>query len=55
MVNDCWTCCAASQPALPAWLASMMQVPTPVNDTTPEPLILHAPAVLAGSMLNVTG
>ena len=55
MVNDCWTCGAGSQSALPAWLASMMQVPTPVNDAMPELLIVHAPAVLAGSTVNFTG
>jgi hypothetical protein len=35
-------------------LASTVQVPGPANETVP-PLIEHAPAVLAESMLNVTG
>ncbi len=39
-VNDCWTCGAALKLPLPAWFASITQLPAPVNDTTP-PLIEH--------------
>ena len=31
----CWTWAAALKLALPAWLASRTQLPTPVNETTP--------------------
>ena len=41
-------------PALPAWLASMTQVPAPVKLTT-TPAMEQAPAVEEASMLNVTG
>ena len=50
----CWTWGAAVYPALPAWLASMTQVPAPVKLTT-TPAMEQAPAVEEASMLNVTG
>ena len=34
-VIDCWTWGAAFQLVLPAWLASILQVPTPVKLMTP--------------------
>ena len=39
--------------ALPGWLASMTQVPTPMNDTV-EPEIEHT-VVAVASIVNVTG
>ena len=39
--------------ALPAWFASMTQVPTAVNDTV-EPLMEHT-ELAAASIINVTG
>jgi hypothetical protein len=38
---------------LPAWLASIMQVPVPLKETTPPAIEQTAPAEL--SMVNVTG
>ena len=43
-VKLCWTCAAGLKVALPAWLASSVQVPAAKNDTTPEPSMLHAPS-----------
>jgi hypothetical protein len=51
--NDCCACGAALKFALPAWLASMMQVPVAVKLTV-EPLIEHTDAAVA-SMVKVTG
>src|SRR3954447_1139438 len=51
--NDCCTCGAALKLALPAWLASMTQVPAPMNDTV-EPEIEHTDVAVA-SIVNVTG
>jgi len=48
-------CITAAWPLPPAWLASITPVPTPVNDTVPEPSIERAAFGLAESMLNVTG
>ncbi len=50
--NDCCACGAGFQLASPAWLASITQVPTAVNDTV-EPEIEHTEAA-AASMVNAT-
>ena len=42
--NDTETCEAASVVELPAWFASMLQVPADTNARTP-PLIVHTPVV----------
>ena len=39
---------------LPAWLASMMQVPAPVKETTPA-VMAQTPVELEASIVNVTG
>ena len=52
-VNDCCICGAAFQLLLPAWLASIVQVP-PVRKVT-TPAEMEQTEALDGSMVNVTG
>ena len=44
-VNDTVTCGATRVVELPAWFASMLQVPADTNARTPPPLIVHTPVV----------
>ncbi len=53
--TDCCTWAAGLKLVVPAWLASITQVPAPVKVTTPAALIEHAPAVEVGSMVKTTG
>ena len=53
IANDCCTCAAARKPALPAWFASIVQVPLPTSFTV-APETVQMPA-LEGSAENATG
>ena len=50
-VKLCWTWGAAFHVALPAWLASRVQVPGPWKLTTPPPLIEQTPALEASTVM----
>src|SRR5258706_12613316 len=53
IANDCCTCAAARKPALPAWFASIVQVPVPTSFAF-APETVQMPA-LEGSAENATG
>jgi len=55
LLRACWTWPAAVKLALPAWLASMTQVPTPVKVTAPVADTVQAPEVEEASAEKTTG
>lgn len=55
MLRVCWTWSGAVKLALPAWLASMTQVPTPVKVTAPVADTVQAPEVEEASAEKTSG